>query len=111
MVQQENRRGWHFDRTVNIPTMITAVTLTVYFGLYLTNMDKQQALMQLQILNQQKQMEQMGSILGEGNIPLRRDVDRIQNELEKVNEKLDRIGEKLSQSGRLSKTRYLKDYQ
>lgn len=110
-MDHEQRRKWHFDRTVNIPTMITAVTLAVYVGLYLTNMDKNQALMQQQIINQQKQIEQVSNILGEGNAPIRRDVDRIQHELEKVNEKLDLIGEKLARVSQPAKSRYLKDYQ
>lgn len=87
----EQRRKWHFDRTINIPTLMTGAVFAVSIGLYLTNMDKNQSLMQQQISNQQKQIEQMNNLLGEGGAPLRRDMERMQKDLTNIGDKLDRF--------------------
>lgn len=87
----EQRRKWHFDRTINIPSIATAVTVVVTIGLYILNMDKNQELMQSQLNNQQKQIEQVQEILGEGGAPLRRDIERMQNDLKRFEDKLDKI--------------------
>lgn len=87
----EQRRKWHFDRTVNIPSIMTALTIAVSVGLYITNMNKNQELMQQQLNNQQKQIEQMQTILGEGGAPLRRDIERMQTDLRLFGDKLDKI--------------------
>lgn len=89
--QPEQRRKWHFDRTVNIPSIATAATIVVTVGLYLTNMDKNQQLMQQQLNNQQKQIEQMQQVLGEGGAPVRRDIEKIQQDLRSLSDKLDKI--------------------
>lgn len=89
--QPEQRRKWHFDRTVNIPSIVTAITIVVTVGLYLTNMDKNQTLMQQQLNNQQKQIEQMQEILGEGGAPLRRDIERMQRDIRNLGDKFDKI--------------------
>lgn len=101
---QDNRRNWHLDRTVSLTHVGSTIAITITFALYIINMDKQIGLQQGQLANQQVQIQQVLNTMGEGNGPLRRDIDRLQTEVGKVNDKLDRLAEKFE------KPRYLKDY-
>lgn len=103
--QHENRRNWHLDRTISLTHVGSTIALSITAALYIINMDKRIELQQAQLLNQQVQIQQVQTTVGEGNIPLRRDIDRIQIEVGKINDKLDRLAEKFE------RPRYLKDYQ
>lgn len=106
---QDNRRHWHLDKTINPSHLLTTVTLALTGAWYIMGMQNQIDLGREQNKNTQKQIELVQAQIGEGNGPLRRDIDRIYSELSKVNDRLDGLNEKLS--SRSSRSRYLKDYQ
>lgn len=106
---QENRRNWHLDKSVSLSHLITTVTLAMGGAWYIMGMQAQIDIGREHNKYIQEQVKQMQQVLGEGNGPLRRDIDRIRIDLDRVNGKLDLVAERLSQ--RLPRTRYLKDYQ
>lgn len=80
----EQRRRWHLDKTVSITHLMTTITLALSASWYIIGMDKR-------IEVQQEQIRQMQSILRDGDVPLRRDIDRMQTDLRSMNDKLDRL--------------------
>lgn len=104
MAVQDDRRNWHLDKSISISHLLTTVTLAVAGTFYIAGMQTQIDLGRAQARHTQEQITAMQRILGEGSGPVRRDIDRIQNDLNKVNEKLDMLI--LGQV----KPRYLKDY-
>lgn len=100
----DERRNWHLDRSVSLSHLFTTITLAVGGAWYIMGMQSQIDLGREQNKYTQEQLKQVQATLGEGNGPLRRDIDRIQIEVGKVNDKLDRLVEKFE------KPRYLKDY-
>lgn len=100
---QENRT-WHLDKSISLSHLFTTITLAVGGAWYIMGMQSQIDLGREQNKYTQEQLKQVQVTLGEGNVPLRRDIDRIQVEVGKVNDKLDRLVEKFE------KPRYLKDY-
>lgn len=54
-------------------------------------MESQIAIGREQLKYMQIQVDQLKNVIGEGNNPLRRDIDRIQTDLTKVNDKLDQL--------------------
>lgn len=107
--QHENRRNWHLDKTINPSHLLTTLTLALTGAWYIMGMQNQIDLGREQNKNTQKQIELVQAQMGEGNGPLRRDIDRIYVELNQINARLDGMNEKLA--SRPPRTRYLKDYQ
>lgn len=106
---QENRRNWHIDKTINPSHLLTSLTIVITGAWYILGMQTQIDLGRAQSKVNQDRIQRIEVIQGEGNGPLRRDIDRIQADVEKINVKLDVMNEKLSQQP--PRTRYLKDYQ
>lgn len=108
MTHNPDRRNWHLDKSVSVSHLVTTIAMFISGVWYIMGMQTQIELGREQNLYMQEQLKQMRIIVGEGNGPIRRDMDRIQRDLDKVNNKLDILAEKLSL---VPKTRYLKDYQ
>lgn len=87
----DDRRNWHLDKSVSLSHLLTTVTLAVGGAWYIMGMETQIALGREQMKYTQVRVDQMQAVLGEGNVPLRRDIDRIQSDLNKVNDKLDQL--------------------
>lgn len=102
--QGDDRRNWHLDKSVSLSHLLTTLTLAVGGAWYIMGMQTQIDLGRAQSKFNQEKIQQIQMVIGEGNGPLRRDIDRIQTDLNKVNDKLDNLADKLSSP------RYLKDY-
>src|SRR4030067_609548 len=88
---EDQRRQWHLDKSVSLSHLLTTVTLAVGGAWYIMGMETQIALGREQLKYTQDQVSRIQTVIGEGNIPLRRDIDRIQTDLNKVNDKLDQL--------------------
>ena len=88
---EDERRQWHLDKSVSLSHLLTTITLAVGGAWYIMGMETQIALGREQMKYTQDQVGRIQAVIGEGNIPLRRDIDRIQTDLNKVNDKLDQL--------------------
>lgn len=102
---KDDRRNWHLDKSISVSHLLTTLTLGVGGAWYVMGMQSQIDIGRQQNEHTQQQIQQVQQNLGEGNGPLRRDIDRIQTDLSRLNDKIDRLNEKLE-----TKPRYLKDY-
>lgn len=88
---RDDRRQWHLDKSVSLSHLLTTITIAVGGAWYIMGMESQIAIGREQLKYMQIQVDQLKNVIGEGNNPLRRDIDRIQTDLTKVNDKLDQL--------------------
>lgn len=87
----DDRRNWHLDKSISLSHMLTTIVVVITGAAYIMSMQAQIEIGREQIKYTQEQIKQMQVVLGEGNVPLRRDIDRIQSDLRSVNDKLDKL--------------------
>lgn len=91
LTKGNDRRNWHLDKSISVSHLMTTVTLAIGGAWYIMGMQSQIEIGREQVKYTQEQVKQIQIAMGEGNVPLRRDIDRIQTDLRSMNDKLDKL--------------------
>lgn len=91
LTKGNDRRNWHLDKSISVSHLMTTVTLAIGGAWYIMGMQSQIEIGREQVKYTQEQVKQIQIVMGEGNVPLRRDIDRIQTDLRSMNDKLDKL--------------------
>lgn len=92
MVNSKDRRQhWYLDKSISPGNILTIIGMFITGGYFVVGLQSQIEAGRQQTMYVQEQLNRLRTIIGEGNAPLRRDIDRIQHEIEKTNDKIDRV--------------------
>ncbi len=110
---KDQRRGWHFDKTVSIADLFTIIIICVPLLTWAVNIESRFSTFQERFINIERQRSEdqnnTKDRLGDLQQQLRTMDSRVNEKVDKMNDKLDRISDKVGAATHSTPTKLVGD--
>ncbi len=86
----DNRRKWHFDKSVNVPTVLAIITMLIGAFGYIMQQDQRQTRTEGRIDNLDRDHARTRAEVKELREDLKGSMERVENKLDKLADRLNR---------------------